>query len=994
MSSPSPSFLKQILEAGSISRAPEAEHEGSVVQPGVPVSPFSIVVSVGGEPLSGVAPGSVSGPRRVDSAVDGVGLEHFRLLLDNVPVAMAMFDLEMRYMLANSRWIEDFKLGDVEVLGRSHYELFPMLHPGWRGVYERALRGQVVKCDRDAMMPNGRQMFYRWEVRPWRQADTRIGGIMISCSQLQAGTGDEVAAPTLNTDQATVDGRDGLWEGALPMVAVDVNGKIMRSSNGASMLLLPKGLEEGVTRFWEVIGERSHQEMLRQRVAEALQAVLVDGRSQEVIDIALPPQHGMSNEVPAHWLFTRLSEAKDGQTAVALAVGIERVPTSPSMPGSMPSKSVDVVNRSENEAAFGTLEMQRRLAEAAEAENRSRQRESRLRSVLDLAPCGLLVLDEKGQLIFQNSRLRHLLGREMMEGQRVDEWLILGCRDEVHAREVARRWQEDIWRRQLVQVLTLVSMDDLLKDIEIRPVTLPGGGMMLMLQDVTEARRGEEMLRSTEAKFRTLVHENPLPVVLTDRSGAVFDANPAAEVLLGHPRAELRRMRLDQWMDGESVRRRAEVLDEMNLCDASSGEMEAVLPLADGSITRVMMRVAVVMDVERRALFTVHFMQALRPVAEVPNEMAAPLPGEPELRARTEVSKTESAVDRILAIENEERAVAEQVELLSTDAHGRVASWSEAAAEIFGFGREEMIGRGLHLMFRPSDATGFYQDLAKHHALAFGGKEVTWVFFHKVHGRKDGNFVLKAIGDSPLAVQLKLALSTVTAVATAADAKPDGDADVDAAGRAVERVIEQQRMVIGETHQRVKDQLQIISSMLNLQLNTLRNEEARHALRSGQNRIAAIAALHHHLSRLAVGEEISFKAFVMGLLERLRECFEVESSRVHVEVDLSKKAVPEKWLLPLALALNEMVSNVFKHAFPDGRVGVVEVALHWNGEMGALSVVDNGIGFVPDFDDHHHEGMGLKILRVFAGQLGGEIKMSNASTGGAEVVLQFPVNGI
>src|SRR5688572_14885461 len=76
---------------------------------------------------------------------------HMKLLFENAPVAMAMFDTEMRYLLANRRWLDDFKLVDVEVTGRCQYELFPTLHPGWRHVYERALGGQIVRSDRDAI---------------------------------------------------------------------------------------------------------------------------------------------------------------------------------------------------------------------------------------------------------------------------------------------------------------------------------------------------------------------------------------------------------------------------------------------------------------------------------------------------------------------------------------------------------------------------------------------------------------------------------------------------------------------------------------------------------------------------------------------------------------------------------------------------------------------------------------------------------------------------
>jgi two-component sensor histidine kinase len=206
--------------------------------------------------------------------------------------------------------------------------------------------------------------------------------------------------------------------------------------------------------------------------------------------------------------------------------------------------------------------------------------------------------------------------------------------------------------------------------------------------------------------------------------------------------------------------------------------------------------------------------------------------------------------------------------------------------------------------------------------------------------------------------------------------------------------LQRERVLLGETHHRVKNHLQIITSMLNLQMSTLHNEEARDALRSSQNRVRSIAALHQHLYLLTTGESADFRAFATGLISHLRECYHVPKDRVSLMLHIPDRLLPEEWLMPLALALNEMVSNAFQHAWPDERSGSMSVTLTC-GETpdgqphGRLTVADDGIGLPPNFEQMDHPGMGMKILRVFAGQLGGEVKTRVGSMQGRGVTFEL-----
>jgi len=106
--------------------------------------------------------------------------EQVRHFVQHVPAAVAMFDREMRYLIYSPRWLTDYKLGDQDLVGRSHYEVFPEIPERWKEVHRRCLAGAVAVHDDDSFLrTNGSTELLRWEVRPWRNARNEIGGIIM-----------------------------------------------------------------------------------------------------------------------------------------------------------------------------------------------------------------------------------------------------------------------------------------------------------------------------------------------------------------------------------------------------------------------------------------------------------------------------------------------------------------------------------------------------------------------------------------------------------------------------------------------------------------------------------------------------------------------------------------------------------------------------------------------------------------------------------------------
>jgi PAS domain S-box-containing protein len=113
--------------------------------------------------------------------------ERLRLFIEHAPAALAMFDRKMRYLQASRRWRADYGLGDRDLIGVSHYEVLPDIPERWKDAYRRGLEGQVLHVESDSFQrADGCVQWLRWEIRPWRQRDGEIGGIVIFAEDITA----------------------------------------------------------------------------------------------------------------------------------------------------------------------------------------------------------------------------------------------------------------------------------------------------------------------------------------------------------------------------------------------------------------------------------------------------------------------------------------------------------------------------------------------------------------------------------------------------------------------------------------------------------------------------------------------------------------------------------------------------------------------------------------------------------------------------------------
>jgi two-component sensor histidine kinase len=189
--------------------------------------------------------------------------------------------------------------------------------------------------------------------------------------------------------------------------------------------------------------------------------------------------------------------------------------------------------------------------------------------------------------------------------------------------------------------------------------------------------------------------------------------------------------------------------------------------------------------------------------------------------------------------------------------------------------------------------------------------------------------------------------------------------------------LREKEALLQEVHHRVKNNLQIISSLLDLQALTIAESPAQTVFIEAQRRIRAIALVHDQLYHTQTMAQIDFEAYVRTLVEYLQQSFFSEAAHVTLEIAIDSIWLDANAAIPCGLIINELVTNAFKHAFPDGRVGIIRIAcsIAPNGQM-VLSVADNGIG-LPDPADRRPGVLGLKLVGTLTRQLHGSLTLEN-----------------
>jgi two-component system, sensor histidine kinase PdtaS len=335
-----------------------------------------------------------------------------------------------------------------------------------------------------------------------------------------------------------------------------------------------------------------------------------------------------------------------------------------------------------------------------------------------------------------------------------------------------------------------------------------------------------------------------------------------------------------------------------------------------------------------------------------------------------DISSRRASEQALQASEDRFRRVFEgaTVGMCLVDASGCILLANETMAQLFGYSRYELAGLAVHQLL-PERQRGVHVE----HLAAFMQAPALRYMAKRQElyaRRKDGSEFAVEIGLNPLpGSEGQQVLATINDVT-----------DRRAAQIEIERALAEKTVLLNEVHHRVKNNLQVISSLLNLQA---RNAEAgvQAALRDSQSRVRSMALMHQLLFERRDFSALELGPYLRRLGSLLRDTYLGGGSPIRLEIRAPEQGfrMDLQQAIPCGLLVNELVTNAIKHAFPGGRAGCVEITLT-EGPTGALvEVRDDGIGLPAGLVPGEGRGLGLQLLPLLADQCRARLELLRES---------------
>jgi len=207
--------------------------------------------------------------------------------------------------------------------------------------------------------------------------------------------------------------------------------------------------------------------------------------------------------------------------------------------------------------------------------------------------------------------------------------------------------------------------------------------------------------------------------------------------------------------------------------------------------------------------------------------------------------------------------------------------------------------------------------------------------------------------------------------------------------------LREKEVLLREIHHRVKNNLQVITSLLRLQSREFQDERHIRAFKESENRIRSMALIHETLYQSDDLARVDFSYYINRLTSHLFRGYGVNAARIRLNVEAERLPLQIALAIPCGLIVNELVSNALKHAFPKGREGEIRVSLHSVNEKGVeLAVSDDGIGIPEDAGSKDGGSLGLYLVKILVeDQLHGEIEVDRSKGTAFRITFEAPGQG-
>jgi PAS domain S-box-containing protein len=593
--------------------------------------------------------------------------------------------------------------------------------------------------------------------------------------------------------------------------------------------------------------------------------------------------------------------------------------------------------------AFNSLRVRlaKDIEERRQADNVIRENEEKYRSLAETVVDMIFTLDYEGTFTYLNPAF------ERVTGYAVEDFIGRSFTEIITPEYIDST--VEIFKRGIsgeptpVYQVEIKHKDGGSVPVEVNVTTLMNAdgtptGRIGIARDFTERKQANEALQKSEERYRTILKNTGTAMMIVDEDKTIVFSNTELAQLFGYSREEIEGKR--KWTEFV-VKEDLEKMEEyhrLRRVDPASAPRNYEFRFVDkyGDIKDSFITVSVIPGTGRSVASFIDITdrkQAEKALEEYAGKYR---------------SLTETVVDVIYTL----------------DSKGMFTYLSPAFERITGYAVEDFIGRSFTEIITPEyiDSTVeiFKRGLSGEPTPAY-----------------DVEFKHKDRGSLPVELHASTLLN--------ADGTPTGRIgiarDITDRKRAEDKIKESLRekeVLLQEMHHRVKNNMQIISSLLNLQSEYIKDKESLEMFNESRNRIFSMASVHEKLYQSGDLTKIDLDGYIKSLSRNLLLTYSIKRRVIKMKTNCSDIFLDINNAVPCGLIINELISNSLKHAFPEDREGEITVDFHPDGDNRLiLAVSDNGVGFAEDVDINNVKTLGLHLVRALVTQLKGTLEIKN-----------------
>jgi PAS domain S-box-containing protein len=597
---------------------------------------------------------------------------------------------------------------------------------------------------------------------------------------------------------------------------------------------------------------------------------------------------------------------------------------------------------------IGAMGVSRDITALKKAERELRLSEEKYRAIYNQAYIGIARVGlRNGEFIEVNERLCDILGYSREELLKMTTWDITHPEDIFtnmpERREFISKKQDKLsaekrYMHKSGSVIYANLTVSLVRDANGNP-----DYFVSVYQDITERKKAEDQIRASEERYRAIYNQAFIGIAQVSIEGEFMQVNEQLCHIMGYSKEELigktfMEITHDDNME-ESIRYRTLLLDGR----IENFTLEKKYIHKSGSIIHANLTSSLVRNSEGEPDY---FVSVFQDITE---------------RRRTEEKIEMQAAKLNAIIESSSHLI------WTVDRDIRLTSFNKNYSDVIysNYGLKPHVGMSLVEGEMVTDQE--YNDFwLKKYQLAFGGEPQHFETRMTDRNGKEGwreTYLNPIYGPDNR-------ITEVSGIGHDITEKKQSE-------EKIKQSLKEKEVLLKEVHHRVKNNLQVISSILNLQSSYIKDVNTLNLLKESQNRIKSMAFIHESLYQTKDFTSINFSEYIVNLSKNLVHSYSSYDNDIELRLDIEDVFLNLDLAIPCGLIINELVSNSLKYAFLADDEGEIVVGLHVKGDNLELVISDNGVGLPKHIDYRNTESLGLQLVVTLVDQLNGTIKLDN-----------------